>query len=90
MKRYLLRAGFNPVQSYTAKDYLFNCRHIIGENSGNLVFAYGVMNALKTKDVELDFFYEVDKPELSDEEVQKINATYDAFIMPMADAFREP
>lgn len=89
MKRYLIRAGYNPAKNYTAKDYLFNARHIIGDNSGNLVYAYGVMNVLKTQDVELDFLYEVDKPELSDDEVQLINETYDAFIIPMADAFRE-
>lgn len=89
MKRYLIRAGFNPLQRYTAKDYLFNARQIIGDNSGNLIYAYGVMNALKTDEVELDFMYEVDKPELSDEEVQQINETYDAFVVPMADAFRD-
>ena len=89
MKKYLIRAGFDPTKKYTAKDYLLNARHIIGDNSGNLLYAYGVMNVLKTPEVEFDCLYEVDKPELSDEEVSLINETYDAFIVPMADAFRE-
>ena len=88
MKRYLIRAGFNPTQLYTPKDYLLSSRSIIGNNNGNLLYAYGVMNAIKTEEVEYGFLYEVDRPALTDIEISFINENYDAFIIPMADAFR--
>ena len=85
MKRYLIRAGFDP---YTKKkidpdDYMW--QSYVGGNSGNLMFAYGVMNVMQTESTELEFTY---KWSFSDKEIEEINAKFDAFIIPMADAFR--
>ena len=44
MKRYLVRAGFDPTKHYRPRDLLK--RDYIGGNSGNMMFAYGVMNVL--------------------------------------------
>ena len=85
MKRYLIRAGFDP---YTKKkidpdDDMW--QSYVGGNSGNLMFAYGVMNVMQTESTELEFTY---KWSFSDKEIEEINAKFDAFIIPMADAFR--
>lgn len=83
MKKYLIRAGFDPLKQADPNEFVWKSH--VGGNSGNLMFAYGVMNALKTKDTELSYTY---KWSFTDEEISKINETYDAFILPMADAFR--
>ncbi len=87
MKRYLIRAGFNPLKHYSSRDFQINPLSIIGNNNGNYMFAYGVMNILWKDDVEIDQFYDI-KAYYSDEEIAHINNNYDAFIIPMADAFR--
>ena len=50
-----------------------------------MIYAYGVINILKTADTVIDYFYD---PNWTDEEIDRINQTYDAVILPMADAFR--
>ena len=49
------------------------------------MFAYGVMNAVQTEDTELSFNYQWD---FTDREIYEINEKYDAYLVPMADAFR--
>ena len=85
MKRYLVRAGFDPFgeTKIDPDDYMW--QSYVGGNSGNLMFAYGVMNVLQTENTELSFTY---KWSFSDKEIEVINAKYDAFVIPMADAFR--
>lgn len=85
MKRYLIRAGFDPYlkQNIDPDDCVW--RSYVGGNSGNLMFAYGVMNALKTEDTELSFNYNWS---FTDREIAEINEKYDAYILPLADAFR--
>ncbi|MBR0156168.1 MAG: polysaccharide pyruvyl transferase family protein [Clostridia bacterium] len=83
MKKYLIRSDFDPLKRVDPKDYVF--KDFVGANSGNLMFAYGVMNTLKTNDVQLEYSY---KTAFSDSEIEYINSTFDAFIIPLADAFR--
>ncbi len=83
MKRILIRASFDPYRQYEAKDFLLS-RHA-GSNSGNLMFAYGVMNALTTNNTVLESTY---KHSWTKKDADEINEKYDAFILPMADAFR--
>lgn len=84
IKRILIRASFDPFKQYEAKDFLM--RSHAGMNSGNLMFAYGVMNALRTEDVIIDSTY---KHRWTKYDAEEINEKYDAFVLPMADAFRE-
>jgi hypothetical protein len=84
MKKFLIRASFDPYKQYEAKDFILNSH--AGANSGNLMFAYGVMNALTTNDTAIDYTY---KHYWSEKDAAEINEKYDAFILPMADAFRE-
>ena len=85
MKKYLIRAGFDPLNGGRVDPDICIWKPYIGGNSGNLMFAYGVMNALQTEDTELGM---TEKFRFSDREIAEINANYDAFILPMADAFR--
>lgn len=84
MKKYLIRAGFDPYVNYNINDVLWN--NIWGGNSGNMLYAYGVMNILSTQDCE--FTSTLYKTDYSDSDIEEINRTYDAFILPLADAFR--
>lgn len=81
--RYLIRAGFNPANIYKPEKYVFNA--FVGGNSGNMLFAYGVMNALTLSNTEFEYTY---KQKWTDRDADIYNATYDAFILPLADAFR--
>ncbi len=84
MKRFLIRASFDPYRQYEAKDFILTAH--AGLNSGNLMFAYGVMNALTTDDTIIESTY---KHKWSEKDASEINERYDAFILPMADAFRD-
>lgn len=84
MKRYLIRAGFDPKKTIDPMYYTQNS--FVGGNSGNLAFAYGVMNVLKTDDTEFDVTYNVS---WTDKEAEEIDEKYDAVIFPMADGFRK-
>ena len=86
MKKYLVRSPFDPLTMCTEDPKRWVWNNYAGGNSGNLMYAYGVMNVLKTEKSKLDFFY---KSRWSDEEVEKVNSAYDAVILPMADAFRK-
>lgn len=84
MKRYLLRAGYDPYKYYRLEDELF--LGIYGCNTGNMLYCNGVVSALGDKDVKFkSTFY---KTVWTEEEIDRINSEYDAFILPWADAFR--
>ncbi len=85
MKRYLVRAGFDPTKHYRPRDLLK--RDYIGGNSGNMMFAYGVMNVLTTDQARCTPTYY--QRYWTEEEIEYINQTYDAFLLPLADAFRD-
>ncbi len=86
MKKYLVRAPFDPLLMCYEKPEKWIWKSYAGENSGNLVYAYGVMNVLKTEETELDYFYESKR---LIHQADRVNQSYDAVILPMADAFRK-
>lgn len=83
MTKFLIRAGFNPTINYKPTDFLR--KNLVGDNLGNMLFAYGAMNALWTEDTIIEQLY--DKPIYTEKDIEYIN-TFDAFVLPMADAFR--
>ena len=85
MARYLIRAGFDPLSTVRPDPDDYVWRSYVGGNSGNLMFAYGVMNALQTETAELSYTY---KWAFDDAELDAISERFDAFVLPMADAFR--
>lgn len=84
MKKILVRAGFDPHKTYNPYDYI--TKGFVGNNSGNLLFAYGVLNILNTEETIIEQTY---KCNWSDKEAEYINDNYSAFILPMADGFRQ-
>ena len=70
--------------NYKPKDILI--KNYIGGNSGNMLFLYGVINALTTETATCEITNR--KSNWSDAEIEIINEEYDGIIMPMADAFR--
>lgn len=83
MKKILVRAGMNPWDLYTPDEVL--SRNLIGNNSGNLIYAYGIFQALESKKVSL----EADYYQAGPEKAEKINREYGAYVIPLADGFRK-
>lgn len=82
MKKILMRAGMSPTDVFDPSYILLN--NSIGNNVGNLLYAYGVIRSLTTEDTEIvPNYYKVDA-----KEADEINEKYDAYVIPLADAFR--
>ena len=86
MKRYLMRGGLSVFDSFSPLHVLAN--NSIGDNVGNLLYAYGCFRTLFTEDTSIDLDYYRAEAGYSKKEIDAINETYDAYLLPMADAFR--
>lgn len=84
MKRIYIRAGMSPFESFPAHKMLLN--NSIGQNLGNFLYVYGILRNIVEEDsiVTADYY----KTNLSAADIDQINETQDAFIIPLADAFR--
>lgn len=85
-KKILIRASVSPFKVHKPIDVI--CQKVIGNNTGNLLFAYSMTRTLYTEDTEIDF--------LADKEVahgnvkaEYINENYDFLVLPMANSFRK-
>lgn len=89
MKRILIRAGQSPFDYFTPGKVLVN--DSIGSNSGNLVYAYGVIKTLMCDDdVEITpDYYKYERKMATQKDADEINNNYDCYIIPLADAFRD-
>lgn len=80
-----MRSGMTPFDNFSPSKVIGES--LIGGNSGNLVYAYSVYRALMTEGTEIDStYYRLD---YTDREIEKINETYDMFVIPLADGFRD-
>ena len=86
MERILIRAGVAPWAEYNALDVITD--KIIGNNTGNLLFANSITRLGATADSRVDFISDLTlvKKQIT---AQEINENYDRLILPMANAFRE-
>lgn len=82
MKKIYMRGGMTPFDNYSPYDVMM--KNSIGGNSGNMLFVYSMFRALLTKNTIID----VNHYSLNLAECEKINETYDAFVIPLANAFR--
>lgn len=82
MKKVLVRAGMSPLDTFSADEMIK--RNSIGNNVGNLMYAYSVFRNLTTENVELDADYYRKDPD----DANRINETYDAYVIPLANAIR--
>lgn len=55
MKKFLIRGGISPFDNFSPLQVL--CRNAIGENSGNLLYAYGCYRSFFSDDVSLELDY---------------------------------
>ncbi len=83
MKNILIRAGISPLDNFDAC-YMLN-HNSIGDNVGNLIYAYSIYKTLMTDSVDniTPNYYKSLQGK-----AEEINEKYDAFIIPLADAFR--
>lgn len=82
MKKILVRSGMSPLDTFSADKIIK--RNAIGNNVGNLMYAYSVFRNLTTENVELVSDYYRTNPADAD----MINETYDAYAIPLANAIR--
>lgn len=85
MKRLLMRAAMSPLSTVDVRTMI--CKNTIAGNSGNMLFPYSLYRTLMVEEeTQIDtictnnFF--------STRELGEINEKYDAFIIPLANAFR--
>lgn len=83
MKKYLIRSGLAPTELKQPEEMILN--NLIGGNIGNLIYAYSIYRNLMTNDVEII----PDNYRINANDAEMINKNYDAYIIPLADAFRE-
>lgn len=82
MTRILLRAKKSPFEVLSPEESL--ARNVIGTNSGNLIFIESAYKLLSTRGTEIDVQGRLPDPR----EADRINARYDAYVVPLANAFR--
>lgn len=76
-----MRAGMSPLDNFSADEIIF--RNLLGTNVGNLIYAYGLFRTLTKEDVSVvPTYYKLET------DADKVNEEYDAFVIPLADAFR--
>lgn len=83
MKKILIRSGIAPNEIRKPEEMILN--NLIGGNVGNLIYAYSIYRNLMTEDVEII----PDKYKIEPNQADYINENYDAYIIPLADAFRD-
>lgn len=83
MKRYLIRSGIAPTDLKKPAEMIL--KNSIGGNVGNLIYAYSIYRNLMTEDVEIV----PDRYRINEHDADMINKYYDAYIIPLADAFRD-
>lgn len=81
MKKLLMRAAMSPLDNLSTYEVL--SRNTVGDNIGNMLFPYSMFRALMLEDTWIDSYR---KPIVREHE--SINEEYDAFVMPLANAFR--
>lgn len=88
MKKYLIRGEMSPVKEYSVEHIIANDQ--FAGNVGNLLYMHAAFRTLLTKDTVIDMdHYCGDLKRYSDADIDRINETYDGYIIPLADAFRE-
>ncbi|KYD05811.1 hypothetical protein B4102_3133 [Heyndrickxia sporothermodurans] len=83
LKKILIRSGMSPLDTFSADEIIK--RNAIGNNVGNLIYAYSIFRNMTTDDVELFSDYYGQNPN----DAERINETYDAYVFPLANAIRK-
>lgn len=81
-KRLLLRSSTSPFDAINAERAIK--RNAIASNSGNLLFLHAAYRLLAVPGVTID----IDRMRTRPDEADRISASYDAYVVPFANAFR--
>ena len=85
MRKVLIHAGISPLDR-PDMDAVFR-EQLFSSNSGNLLFQYSAFRAMMTEGTQADARF-LDRGNLTDEEIERINAEYACVVLPMANNFR--
>ncbi|NLF05170.1 MAG: polysaccharide pyruvyl transferase family protein, partial [Actinomycetales bacterium] len=90
MARILLRSGKDPFTPIPPENALANYRRgVWGRNVGNFVFTDAVHRIISTPDTEVvSNSYLSERPGVTRHYIDRINDEFDAFVIPLANAFR--
>ena len=80
--RVLMRMGMSPFDNLDL--YSVISRNAIGTNAGNMLFPYAIIKNIYEDDIEIDAYKSA-----NEKDADKINETYDMFLIPLTNAFRE-
>ncbi len=86
MPRLLLRSAKDPFRALTPEAAM--ARNVVGTNAGNLLFGEAVHKALSVPGVEVVSNGYLTERGVTDRHIQRINEEFDAFVVPLANAFR--
>lgn len=81
-KRFLMRLGKTPFEIFDGFDT--HDRNTIGRNNGNLIFGMAAHKLFSANDTTV----EANRYKINGSMAAKVNAEYDGFILPLANAFR--
>ncbi|MDD6039440.1 MAG: polysaccharide pyruvyl transferase family protein [bacterium] len=84
MTRILMRAGMSPLDNKGHEEVLLN--NLFWRNIGNMLFPYSIMRLIMREDTQVDTIRT--NIEYPPEVIDEWNATYDYFVIPLANAFR--
>ncbi|MDO4167185.1 MAG: polysaccharide pyruvyl transferase family protein [Eubacteriales bacterium] len=84
MTKIIMRAGMSPISNTSPFEVL--TMNMIGTNIGNMLFPYSIFRTLKTEDTTIDTV--TTNRYFSAKDIDRINQTYDYFVIPLANAFR--
>lgn len=89
MRKVLIRGGFSPAIEDFTPEYIL-ARNLIGSNTGNAVYLNSIFRLFRANGIapEIDN-YRAERNQFNSEEIAQINEEYDAYIVPLADAFRD-
>ena len=88
MGKILVRAGISPTDSFNPSELIV--KNLFGGNVGNLVYQFGIFRTLNTENIQaIPDNYKVERGQISNRDIEKINKKYLAYVCPLADAIRK-
>ena len=85
MTKILMRAGMSPLDNFDHKKVLLE--NLFWKNTGNMLFPYSIMRILMREDTQIDTIRT--SKSYSKKTIDQWNETYDYFVIPLANAFRD-
>ncbi|MDO5334611.1 MAG: polysaccharide pyruvyl transferase family protein [Coriobacteriia bacterium] len=89
MKKVLVRGGYSPFDGGMTPERAL-AHNLIGGNTGNTVYLNSIFRLLAAQGIEaVPDGYQGERGLFGAEDIARINEEYDAYLVPLADAFRD-